>query len=119
MRRWLVHPAHPVAAVCAKGQADAAEAVIGFASGLGGRLGFLQWSTIGAAPVSGAARHLGQGPALLLGEDANDAASSRAHPLGAQAQGALLRLLLARLVDARKDPAVLLYHHPPAGGAGA
>src|SRR5215470_15247099 len=50
MRRWLVHPAHPVAAVCAKGHADAAEAVVGFASGLGGRLGFLQCSTIGAAP---------------------------------------------------------------------
>src|SRR5262245_65996569 len=119
MRRWLVHSAHPVAAVSAKGHADAAEAVVGLAGGPGARLGLLQRGTVGAAPVSGVAWHLGQRPALLLGEHADDAASSGARPLGAQIHGTALRLLFARLIDARKDTPVLFHHHAPAGGAGA
>ena len=71
------------------------------------------------APVGGIARHLRERPAFLLGEHADHAATTRPDPLGAEVHGAVLRLLLARLVDARKDAAVLLHHHAPACGAGA
>src|SRR5262245_20198723 len=60
MRRWLVHPAHPVTAVSAKGHADAAEAVVGLTSGLGARLGFFQRSTVAPRQSAG-----------LLGTSAN------------------------------------------------